>query len=422
MTSPSPQITALSNGLRVVTDHIPHVPSVSLGVWVNVGSRNEPAEINGAAHFLEHMAFKGTKTRTALQIAQQIENVGGHMNAYTSRENTAYYMRMLKENTNQAIEILADILQNSTFIEEEFAREREVILQEIGQSNDAPEDIICDYFQSQCFPDQPVGRPILGTVDIIKNISSQQVKGYMDKNYGAKQMVFAAAGNVNHDEIVAKVERHFDQLKPSGTVEKEKAIYHGGDFRMNKDLEQVHIMLGFPSVTFLDENNYVASILSTILGSGMSSRLFQEVREKRGLVYSIYSSRSIFSDNGLFEIYAGTGEDEVAKLMPVICEEIKKATSTITQAELDRAKAQSKASYLMGLENTSNRCERLGMHLTSYGRVIDGKEVTDKIDAVTIDDIHKLAFKTFTAKPTFAALGPINNVLPYDKICEALKF
>ncbi|MBV9829819.1 MAG: insulinase family protein, partial [Alphaproteobacteria bacterium] len=306
------QLATLSNGLRIVTDNIPTVDTVSLGLWVDVGTRHEAPEINGVAHFLEHMAFKGTERRTARDIAEEIEAVGGHLNAYTSRESTAYYAKVLKDDMPLALDILSDILLHSTFDPGELERERTVILQEIGQANDTPDDIIFDQFQERAFPDQAMGRPVLGAPEIIRRLKREAVIGYLRDHYGAARMVLSAAGNLDHERLVALAERLFAELPAERPLATEPARYGGGDAREERELEQLHLVIGFPGVPLGDPDYYAALVLSTAFGGGMSSRLFQEVREQRGLVYAIHSFAHSYRDSGLFGIYAGTGEEEAA--------------------------------------------------------------------------------------------------------------
>lgn len=400
------RMTTLPNGLRVVTDSIPHVETVTCGLWVDVGARHEPAHINGISHVLEHMAFKGTTRRSALQIAEEIEAVGGYLNAYTSREVTAYHSRILKDNVRLAVDILADILQNSTFDANEFAREQSVIIQEIGQTFDTPDDIVFDYFQDACYPDQPMGRAILGTTEIVRSLSPEQVKTYMQDHYGAHQMVFAAAGKLDHQEIVDLVAEKFTHLAVNRSKEGIPATYKGGTFHQTRDLEQTHLVLGYEGLPFGHSDHYAVSILSTILGGGMSSRLFQEVREKRGLVYSIYTFASSYKDSGIFGIYAGTGPKQINELLPVVEEELHHFPKTIESAEMDRAKAQLKAGLMMSLESTTSRCEQLANHLLIYGRPIPPQEILQKVDAVTIDQVRSLAQCLLTGVQTRATLGP----------------
>jgi predicted Zn-dependent peptidase len=406
----SVRITTLPSGLRVVTDHIPHVESAAVGIWVDVGARHEAAEVNGVAHMLEHMAFKGTEKRDARQIAEEIEAVGGSLNAYTSRENTAYYARVLKADVPLAIDILSDILQHSTFDETELDRERAVIIQEIGQSFDTPEDLIFDQFQEVLYPDQPLGRPILGTEELIKSIPRGDIAGYMKRNYMASGMVLAAAGNVDHAALVAQAESAFAEIGTGVPPVAAPARYAGGERYENRDLEQVHFTLGFDGVPYGDPDYYAASVFSYLLGGGMSSRLFQEIREKRGLVYSIYSFTSPYRDGGNFGVYAGTGEKEVDELVPVLCDELNKAAAKISAEELARTKAQMKAGMLMSLESTSSRCERLAQNMLIHGRVFTYQEIIDKIDSVDEAAVIRVAQRIMRSKPTVAALGPVKRL------------
>jgi predicted Zn-dependent peptidase len=410
------RVSRLANGLRVATDTVQTVDTVSLGIWVDVGTRHEPAAVNGAAHFLEHMAFKGTERRSAREIAEEIEAVGGHLNAYTSRESTAYYAKVLKEDVPLALDILADILQNSTFDPEELERERTVILQEIGQANDTPDDIIFDHFQECAYPEQAMGRPVLGRPEIIRELRRDAVVAYLRDHYGARRMVLAAAGNLEHERLVDLADTLLSDLPAERAVSTEPARYAGGERREDRDLEQLHLVLGFPGVTLQDPDYYAASVLSTAFGGGMSSRLFQEIREKRGLVYAVHSFVHGYRDGGLFGIYAGTGEDEAAELVPALCEEAMKLQDGLTPIELSRAKAQMKAGLLMSLESTSARCEQLAQHLLIYGTPFDPPEVVRRIEAVDDAAIRRVVSRWCSAPPTVAALGPLGRLEDYDKL------
>jgi predicted Zn-dependent peptidase len=410
------RVSRLANGLRVATDTVQTVDTVSLGIWVDVGTRHERAAINGAAHFLEHMAFKGTERRSARDIAEEIEAVGGHLNAYTSRESTAYYAKVLKEDVPLALDILADILQNSTFDPEELERERTVILQEIGQANDTPDDIIFDHFQECAYPEQAMGRPVLGRPEIIRGLGRDAVVAYLRDHYGAQRMVLAAAGNLEHEQLVDLADTLLSDLPAERAVSTEPARYAGGDRREDRDLEQLHLVLGFPGLTLGDPDYYAASVLSTAFGGGMSSRLFQEIREKRGLVYAIHSFVHGYRDGGLFGIYAGTGEDEAAELVPALCEEAMKLQDGLTAIELSRAKAQMKAGLLMSLESTSARCEQLAQHLLIYGTPFDPPEVVRRIESVDDAAIRRVVSRWRSAPPTVAALGPLSRLENYDKL------
>ena len=402
----SVEVTELKSGLRVASDHMPGVDTVSLGVWVNVGTRDEQAEVNGIAHLLEHMAFKGTKRRTARQIAETIEEVGGHLNAYTTREQTAYYAKVLAEDSPLAVDIVADIVQNATFDEEELKRERAVVLQEIGQAFDTPDDIIFDHFQATAYPDQPLGRPVLGRADIVEQLTRNDLLAYSSNHYGSRNMVAVAAGRIDHGRFVADIEAAFAGLAPSSRVTDGQATYRGGDFKEARDLEQVHIVLGFPSVDQRHPAYYAHAVYATLLGGGMSSRLFQEVREKRGLVYSIYSYATPYRDGGLFSIYAGTGTDELDALLPVVASELKSAADKIGADELQRAKAQMRAGTLMARESSASRAESLAQQLLVYGRPLPVPEILARLDAVTVEDVRGVAGDLLRHTPTVATLGP----------------
>lgn len=412
----------LADGMRFVTDRMDSVETVSLGVWVNAGARNETAEINGVSHLLEHMAFKGTARRSALDIAVEIENVGGHLNAYTSRESTVYYATVLKEDADLALDIVSDILMNSTFADDELARERTVVLQEIGQANDTPDDIIFDTFQETAYPDQPLGRAILGTTDIVSRMPRETLKGYIDAQYGSDRMILSAAGNLDHDALAGLAEKTFAGVSPSSAEAPIPSVYTGGDNREIRDLEQAHLVMGFDGVGYDDDDYYPLAVLSTALGGGMSSRLFQEVREKRGLVYSIYTFSSAYQDGGLFGLYAGTGADEVAELVTVVCDELRRvASDPMDDGEIARSRAQIKAGVLMSLESTSSRAERVARHLQVYDRIIPVDEIARRIDAVTAEDVRRVAERLLSSAPTLTALGPVGGLQDYETVSAALK-
>jgi predicted Zn-dependent peptidase len=414
------RITRLPSGLTVVSESMPRVETVSLGAWVGVGTRHETAEENGVAHFLEHMAFKGTQRRTAQAIAEEIDAVGGHLNAYTAREQTAYYVKLLKEDAALGVDMIADLLCASTLDATELERERGVILQEIGQANDTPDDIVFDHFQQTAFPDQPMGRPTLGTEATVRALPREALAGWMGRFYGPANMIVAAAGNITHEALLALVERHFATLPTVTAASAGSGRYQGGEHREERELDQTHVVLGFPGVQYGHADYWAASMLSTLLGGGMSSRLFQEVREKRGLVYSIYTFVQPFHDAGLFGLYAGTGERQVAELMPVVTEELAKVQRQVGEAELKRAKAQTKASVLMGLESTGSRCEQLARQLQVHGRVLPTEEIVARIEAVTTEDVRRVAARLFRARPTLAAIGPLGHLPALPVIADKL--
>jgi predicted Zn-dependent peptidase len=411
------KINKLSNHLRYASDYMPDVESVSIAVFVASGSRNENIKNNGISHFLEHMAFKGTKTRNATQIAEEFDNIGGRINAYTSREKTVYYVKVLKEHAEFAVEFLSDILQNSVFDQSEMNKERGVILQEIAMTNDTPDDIIFDYFQETAFPNQPLGRSILGPESNIKNFDRSYLVDYVNKNYHNSNICITSAGNLTEDDFANYVKKYFTNLNSGEISNSKKSNYIGGDFRKEKtELEQINLLLGFKSSSYLDDDFYIAQILSSILGGGMSSRLFQEVREKRGLAYSIYAFNLAYQDNGLFGIYAGTTPEQTNELIEVTMEELIKSTQKIEDIELIRAKNQVKSSLIMSLENTNSRCQKLGNNILNHNKIISNKDIINKINDINIDELINYSSNLIKQKPTFTAIGKIENIIDYKKI------
>ncbi|HEY4201066.1 MAG TPA: pitrilysin family protein [Devosiaceae bacterium] len=414
--------TKLDNGITVLTDDMPHLESASLGVWVKAGSRSERNNEHGISHLLEHMAFKGTSSRNALDIAEAIENVGGDLNAATSIEHTGYFARVLKEDVALAADILADILQNSLFDQNELDREQNVIIQEIGAARDNPDDHVFDLFQSAAFPDQPIGRTILGTADSVKGMGASAIRGYMDRNYVGDRMVVAAAGNVDHDQLVDIANDRFHALKPNGAPPPEKARYVGGEERLISDHEQAHIVIGLEGRAYNSDGFYAAQVLASILGGGMSSRLFQEVREKRGLCYSVYAFHWAFEDSGIFGIAAATGEDEVGELVPVVLDELRRATETITDEEVIRVRNQIRAGLLMSLESPSARAGQLARQQILWGRPIPLQETVDRINRITADRVKEVASQIFyTDKVSLAGIGPVAKLPDHVAIGSRLK-
>jgi predicted Zn-dependent peptidase len=401
----------LPNGLNIVTEHMPGLQSASIGVWVAAGGRDETAEQNGIAHFLEHMAFKGTTTRSALQIAEQIEDVGGYINAYTSRETTAYYVRVLNDDVPLALDILSDILRNSVFDPREIEVERGVILQEIGQTLDTPDDIIFDWLQETAYPDQSIGRSILGPDTNVKRFSRDDLQNFVAQHYGAGRIVLAAAGGIDHDQLRNLATQAFGDLPAvSAAAAPSLAQFKAGEFRKERTLEQAHFTLGFEGPSYRDDAIYTAQIYAIALGGGMSSRLFQEIREKRGLCYTIFAQAGAYVDTGMTTIYAGTSGEQLGDLSLLTIDEIKRAADDLSQAELDRARAQMKAGLLMGLESASNRAERLARMMQIWGKIPDLSETVERIDAVDLDKLRTYAQHVATqAKVTTALYGPIGS-------------
>ncbi|MQQ09428.1 insulinase family protein [Epibacterium sp. SM1979] len=398
---------------------MPGLQSAAIGVWVGAGARNERLEQNGIAHFLEHMAFKGTTTRSALQIAESIEDVGGYINAYTSREVTAYYARVLKEDTGLAMEVIADILQNSILDPREIEVERNVILQEIGQSLDTPDDVIFDWLQEQCYPGQPIGRTILGPAERVKAFDQRDLQTFIAEHYGPSQMILSAAGGIDHDEIVKLAEKLFGHMERKDSRRSESALFHGGEVRNAKSLEQAHFALALESPGYRDDAIYTAQIYASAMGGGMSSRLFQEIREHRGLCYSIFSQAGSYADTGALTIYAGTSGEQVGELAQVTIDELKRATDDLSDEEIARARAQMKAGMLMGLESPSNRAERLARLVQIWGRVPSLEQTIAKIDAVTTTDVRALAETYAVQAPAALALyGPVETAPTLEALQE----
>jgi predicted Zn-dependent peptidase len=414
-------VTRLPSGLVVVTDSMPHLQSASLGVWVGCGSRDEQADENGISHLLEHMAFKGTARRTARQIAEEIEAVGGDLNAATSVETTAYYARVLRADVPLALDVLSDILTNPTFEPEELAREKNVIVQEIGATEDTPDDLIFEYLQGVTFPDQPVGRSILGTPDSVRSFDSRRLRGYLSRNYRAPNMVISAAGAVDHQAIVAEVEQRFAGFAGPKGPEPEPARFAGGSRIEQRDLEQVHVAFALEGLPQRDPSIYSLQVFTNILGGGMSSRLFQEVREIRGLCYSVYAFHAAYLDTGMLGVYAGTDASDLPELMRVVVDEIGNAADSITEEELVRSKAQMKAGLLMALESSGARAEQLARQMMIYGRPIPLEEIVGKIEAVTVESARAAGRAMISrSRPAIAVLGPGRGLEKAAVIADSL--
>jgi predicted Zn-dependent peptidase len=410
-------VTRLANGLTVATDRMDSVETVSVGVYVDVGTRHESAETNGVAHILEHMAFKGTATRSARDIAEQIEAVGGQMNAHTGREQTAYYVKVLKEDLELGVDLIADILLHSVFAPEELERERGVILQELGQVEDTPDDVIFDRFGEIAYPDQAVGRPVLGKAEIIAALPRQALVDFRAAHYAAPRMVLCAAGKVDHAQLLGMAAPRFAALSAPPRAALPTALWRGGEYREDDDLEQVHLTLGFPGVSYTDPDFWTANVLATILGGGMSSRLFQEVRERRGLCYAISAWSSSLVDGGNFGVYTGTGAEEVAELVPVLAEELRRAAAaTPSSEEMARARAQIRAGLLMALESSSARMDALGSQILTYGRPLPPDEIVARIDSVGAEDVVRVGRRLLAGTPALAAIGPLRRLESLDRI------
>jgi len=407
----SNQVITLENGLRISVDQMTEVESVSIGVFVKTGSRNETKEINGISHFLEHMAFKGTKKRSAKKIAEEFESIGGHINAYTSKEKTVYYVKVLKQFSEFAVEFLSDILQNSVFDKHELEKERGVILQEIAMTNDTPDDIVFDYFQETAYPKQALGRSILGPQANIKKFTRDTFVNYTKENYFYSNIVIIASGNISLSNLEKWVKKYFNKLSANKKNKIEQSNYVGGNFSKEKKLEQINAVIGFKGVSYFDQKYYQAQVLAMILGGGMSSRLFQEVRENLGLAYSIYAFNSCYHDSGLFSIYAGTTPDKYNKLLEVVKKELEKITKKITEVEIQRVITQFQASLLMAKESTSSRMQRRGNDLLMLNKIIEDRDIINELKKITAKNLTNLAEEfIFQSQPTNAIIGKLKNL------------
>ena len=390
--------TVLANGVRIVTEAIPYVHSVSMGYWVETGSKFELPHEHGASHFIEHMFFKGTKNRTAKNIAESLENVGGQMNAFTSKENTCYYFKVLKEDLDLGIGVLTDIFLNSEFKTQEIEKEKNVILEEISMYEDTPDELVHDLLQEIVIPGHPLGKNVLGTVESIASMNRDILTAYITDRYVGGNIVIAAAGKIDHDEIVTKVEKMLGKILPQGRkYDLPVPKYNPENFIKEKDVEQIHLNITTLGLNIHDEQIYAMHVLNSILGGGMSSRLFQEIREQRGLAYSIYSHQSSFSDFGLFGVYAAVSANNAEEVTNLVLQELKKLKQgQISDLEIVNNKAQLKGSLLLGLENVGSRMSRLGRSELVYGRVINPEEVVEEIMDVKKQDILSLAQRLFT--------------------------
>jgi predicted Zn-dependent peptidase len=400
------EITTLRNGLRVVSHEMPHLETTSLGIWVGAGARDETEAEHGISHLLEHMAFKGTQSRSARDIAEEIEAVGGELNAATGPESTGYFARVLAGDEGVALEILADILQNSMFSAAELRREREVVIQEIAGVRDSPEEIAVDLLHEAAYPRQAVGRSILGTPASLSAIKAQQLKVFSRKHYSPANMVLSAAGGVSHRAVVRHAEALFGGLSGVERMNGEAAVYEGGTRALAKPFEQCHLMIGFEGPSYRDPRFYAAQVTSGILGGGLSSRLFQEVRERRGLCYSVESSAWGMKDTGMFVIHAATGAGTMTKLTDVITGELKAlGAKGPTKAELERAKAQMKAGLLMSLESSSARAEQMARQLLTFDRLFSAAELVENVDAVTAAQVRGFSSTVAEGVPSVVVVG-----------------
>ncbi len=417
----SVEVSRLSNGLTVVTHAMAEVETVSLGLWIGAGSRSEAEFEHGVAHFLEHMAFKGTARRSARDIAEEIEAVGGDLNAATGLDSTAYYARVMRKDLGLALDLLSDILLNPRFDPEELERERDVILQEIASSIDSPEDTVFELAQEAAYPDQPVGRPILGTAASVGLFQRDHLGSYLAAQYRAPSMVLAAAGAVDHAALLAEAEHRLASLSTETPLPHSEARYGGGVRRSERPFEQTHLVLGFEAPPYRHADYFAAQVMAGALGGGMSSRLFQEVRERRGLCYTIYAFSSGLIDSGMFAVYAATGPDRADNLLAVIHDELHRAADTgFTESEIDRVKAQLKMSLLQGLESSGARAEQLARQILIHGRPLPTEELIERVEAVKPSDVQSLVMSLLSSPLSLATVGPILNVARFDAV--AAKF
>ncbi len=405
--------TVLPNGLLVLTESMPHVRSVSMGAWIGSGSRDEAAEINGVSHFVEHMVFKGTTSRSAQQIAREVDTIGGNLDAFTGKETVCFNIKVLDENVPPALDVLADLVLHPTFTPEELAREQGVILEEIKMDEDNPDYLVNEIFTQNFWKGDAVGRPILGTKKTVSSFNQQIVFDYYASQFTPRNMVFSAAGNLEHDAFVAQVEQQFSSLSASGDVvpQKEKAPVTTPHItlRRKKSLEQVQVCLGVEAPPVNDKDRYAVYMLNTMLGGGMSSRLFQTIREDRGLAYSIYSEMNPFRDTGSLCVYAGTSVDKTQEVLELTLRELRRLKEeTVSVAELKRAKDQLKSNIVIGLESSGSRMANLARQQMYFGRFFDVEEITAEIEAVTPDDVQALAVRMF--RPEALALTLLGNL------------
>jgi predicted Zn-dependent peptidase len=404
------QKTTLANGIRVISEEISSVKSASIGIWIDTGSRNETETTNGISHFIEHMMFKGTEKRNYRQIAQSLESVGGYMNAFTTKEHTCYYARVLDENVEDAVDVLSDMVQHSLYPVKEIEKEKTVILEEIKRSEDDPDDLVQEYFEEQLFDKHPFARPIIGTAENVSRFTRDDLFSYTKKFYTNENIILAAAGNIQHEHLVRLAEKYLTQKKNTGEKYRSfPAVRAKNRSRQyTKPIQQAHVCTGTIAFSVHNELRYPALVMNAVLGDGMSSRLFQQIREKHGLAYSVYSFLGLMKDTGSFGIYVGTDKGSVDKAMDLSMKELQKMkTSLLSKSELQRAKAQLKGSMLLSLESTSNRMMRLGNGELYYGQFTPLDAIVKNIDSVTAEDVQSVSRQLFqTEKFTTVILNP----------------
>lgn len=404
----------LENGIPVVMEPISGVRSVAVGVWVKVGSRYETHEESGISHFLEHMFFKGTKKRTTKDISVDIDSLGGDLNAFTSRENTAFYIKVLDEHVNKGVDLLSDIFVNSVFPEDELEKEKKIIREEIKMVEDTPDDYIHDLFSLTVWGQEGIGQPILGRRETVASFTRDHVMSHIKKYYGTKDIVISCAGNFNREEMIALLNRRFGGLRQGSKPKKGiEPVFQRSIKVYSKEMSEAHICIGVPGVSQVSEERYAFFVLNTILGAGVSSRLFQEIRERRGLAYSVYSFTSSYQDAGLWGVYAGVSKKRIREVAELIIAEMRDFSHTLTDVELQRAKNHLKGNLILGLESTNSRMNNLARQEIYFGRYISPEEVLKSVDLVNMKQIRDLS-ERLISNDMFAvtALGPLQkNIL-----------
>jgi predicted Zn-dependent peptidase len=417
----SVQVISLPTGLAVVTETAPHVKTAAIGVFVAAGSRHERASEHGLSHFIEHMAFKGTRRRSAREIAETIENVGGDLNAETGVERTSYFARVLGSDAPLALDVIGDLLTDSAFDPEELEREKNVILQEIGAVEDTPDDLVFDLFTATAWPDQPIGRPILGTREGVEAFNRTAINGYLGRRYSAGATVVVAAGAVEHDAILALAQSHFERLPAAPAPAETRAAYRGGETKRSRRLEQTHVVVGFEGRPASAPDHDAAQVFAAAAGGGMSSRLFQEVREKRGLAYSIYGFHWDFMDTGLFGFYAGSADRDAAEVIAASLDCLAETAHGLEESEIRRVKAQMTVSLMTAFEQPAARVHQLSRQMQVYGRALSLDEMLARVDAITVEEVRKTGAAMLRSPPTLAVIGAVGKVPGQAKIAGALK-
>ena len=417
--------TVHSSGLRIVTEEVPSVRSAAVGIWVNVGSRDEAPATAGASHFLEHLLFKGTTSRTALEISSSIESVGGEMNAFTSKEYTCFYARVIDTDLPMAVDVVSDLITSSIVTALDVDAERKVVLEEIAMRDDDPSDLVHDLFSDTYYGDTAIGRPILGTIDSINNMSRNTVFNYYKKKYKPSDIVVAVAGNIKHKRVVAMVEQALSRdnfLDVTGTpiIRANTAVKRGPQQPVGllyRKTEQAHMLYGMEGVARADERRFAMGVLSAALGGGMSSRLFQEIREKRGLAYSVYAYSQQFAGSGTLGFYAGCNPTKAVEVIDIIREILSDvADSGMTHEEVERAKGAVRGSLVLSQEDSGSRMSRIGKNEIVYGQVMGFDEILKAISSVNVEDVRAIASQYLAGTPTLALVGPFKNPAKFEKV------